>query len=207
ADDCRRFGGRQRITGDLRQCELPVVHVVRRTEPVPIGVYAVVSDDDDSSQGRRPRVTRSSSAIAGATTRADAAAERLAVQRSNHMRVATTTSVTANTRRNTRSEIACAHRPPANTPTAKPARQQRGDAEIDMALTVVLQETKETNRQQQSRQARNDTRRQPDQNRNNCHHACPLAGRSVGDPYERGVNEWVMRSKASLGNATPGSVT
>jgi hypothetical protein len=55
-DDCRRFRDREYLAGDLYQSELPVVHTVRGAEPVPIGVYPVVSDDDDSSQGWRPRV-------------------------------------------------------------------------------------------------------------------------------------------------------
>ena len=48
------FRGRERVARDVRQPELPVVHAVRGTEPVPVGIYAVVSDDGDSSQGRRP---------------------------------------------------------------------------------------------------------------------------------------------------------
>ena len=46
------FVAAKRPAGDLRPPELPVVHAVRGTEPVPVGIYAVVSDDGDSSQGR-----------------------------------------------------------------------------------------------------------------------------------------------------------
>ena len=46
------------LLGILRQPELPVVHAVRGIEPVPIGIYAMVSDDDTSSQSRGPRLKR-----------------------------------------------------------------------------------------------------------------------------------------------------
>ena len=46
---------RERAAGDLREPELPLVHAVRGSEPVPVGVYPVVSDDGDPAEGRIAR--------------------------------------------------------------------------------------------------------------------------------------------------------
>ena len=47
--------GPQCAAGHLREREFPVVHAVRGSEPVPVRVYQLVSDDGDPAKGRPAR--------------------------------------------------------------------------------------------------------------------------------------------------------
>ena len=51
--DCRGLRDCQCGAGNLRERQLPVVHVVRGREPVSVGLHQLVSGDDDPAEGRR----------------------------------------------------------------------------------------------------------------------------------------------------------
>ena len=53
--DSRSPGGGECAPGDLRERQLPLVHVVRGSEPVPVCLHELVSDDGGLAEGRSAR--------------------------------------------------------------------------------------------------------------------------------------------------------